>query len=89
MATPTAYGSSQARNWIQDIAVTYVRSFNPLPQARNQTHAFTETQATALRFLTHCTTVGTPHLFYFYVDQAIINLLEKEQFQQEANCGIW
>ena len=35
--------------------------FNPLHQARNQTHTSAETQAATVRFLTHCTTEGTPH----------------------------
>ena len=35
-------------------------SFNPLHQARDQTCASIVTQASAVGFLTHCTTVGTP-----------------------------
>ena len=35
-------------------------SFYPLYQARDQTPAPQQTQATAVGFLTHCTTAGTP-----------------------------
>ena len=34
--------------------------FNPLSLARDQTSAFATIQATAVRFLTHFATVGTP-----------------------------
>ena len=40
------------------------RSFNPLCWAGDQTHSFT---ATWIRFLTYCTTVGTPNLIAFYI----------------------
>ena len=36
------------------------RSFNPLCWAREWTHTSTVTQTAAVRFLIHCTTVGTP-----------------------------
>ena len=42
------------------------RSFNPLCQAKDQTCASTATQVTALGFLMHCTTAGTP-FFSFYL----------------------
>ena len=38
--------------------------FNPLHQARDGTHTSTGTQAMAVRFLTHCITVGT-HITIF------------------------
>ena len=38
------------------------RSFNPLCMGGDQTHASAATWATAVRFLTHCTTEGTPRL---------------------------
>ena len=38
------------------------RSFNPLHQAWYQTHTCAATWVSAVRFLTHCTTVGTPQL---------------------------
>ena len=66
MAIPMEYGSSKARGWIQAIAVTFAEvvvtldPFNPLHQDGAQTHTSTATQATALGFLTHCPTVGTP-----------------------------
>ena len=65
MATLLASGSSQARDWIQAAAVTYAsaaQSFNPLHWARDWTCTSTVTQAAAVKFLTHCTTVGTPIL---------------------------
>ena len=40
------------------------KSFNTLGQARNWTHASTATWATAVRFLTHCATVGTPKHYF-------------------------
>ena len=65
MAAPTAYGSSQSRDWIQAVAVSYATavatdgSFNLLHQAGGQTHTSAVTQTTAVRFLTYCATVGT------------------------------
>ena len=35
-------------------------SFNPLHWAGDQTHTLAATQATAVGFLIHCATVGTP-----------------------------
>ena len=73
MATPEAYGSSLARDWIWATVTTYpaaaanskiaaspTRPFNPLLWARRQTHTSTVTRAAVVRFLIHCTTVGTP-----------------------------
>ena len=40
-----------------------IRSFNSLPQTRDQTCASTTTQATAVGFLTHFTRVGNPSGF--------------------------
>ena len=42
------------------------RSFNPLHQARGGTCTSTGTQATAVRFSTHCTTAGAPSVITFY-----------------------
>ena len=40
---------------------------NPLHRARDWTHTSTVTQGTTVRFLTHCTTAGTPvPLFFFF-----------------------
>ena len=39
--------------------------FNPLHRAGEQMHASAATRDTAVRFLNHCTTVGTPVDFYF------------------------
>ena len=65
MATPIAYGNSWARDWIQAKAANYAAAAAMLDllttvQARNQTHASLATQATAVRFLTHCTIAGIP-----------------------------
>ena len=40
-------------------------SFDPLRQAGDGTHASGVTGATAVGFLTHCTTVGTPCLSFY------------------------
>ena len=57
MATYMAYKSSQDRDWIPATAAT----FNPLCCQREiKVGSSAETQAAAVRFLTHCTTVGTP-----------------------------
>lgn len=47
------------------------RIFNPLRQARDWSHTFAATRATAGGFLTHCVTVGTPGciLFFKYTEQ--------------------
>ena len=68
IAAPTACGSSRANYWIWAIAATYVQ----LQQcqilkrkARDRTYTSKTTQATAVRYLTHYTTAGTP-MFYFF-----------------------
>ena len=38
MATPVAYGSSWARDWLRATGVTYATSFNPLHKAGDWTH---------------------------------------------------
>ena len=43
------------------------RSFNLPHQAGNQTHTSAATLAAAVRFLTHYTTVGTPHIMLFLI----------------------
>ena len=64
MATPIAYGSSWARDWIWVQVHLYhicrnAISFNPLAQAGDQTWASMKTWGLAVRFLTHCATAGT------------------------------
>ena len=54
------------------------RSFNPLPQAGDQTQASTATQAATVRFVTHCATVGTPAKF----------LINNDIFFSSLNAGI-
>ena len=58
MATPAAYGSFSARDWIRATAATYAKSFNPLRQAEDQTLASAVIQATVVAFLTYCPTMG-------------------------------
>lgn len=68
MATPVTYGSSYARDRLQDAAATTTYGSiaampDPLtycirPGTEPTTSAATE--ASAVRFLAHCTTVGTP-----------------------------
>ena len=72
MATLTAYGGSPSQGLNPGHNWSSARSFNPLLQAREQTHASENTQAAAVGFLTHCTTVGTPKVisnitFYFFI----------------------
>ena len=43
-----------------DPSCSNARSFNPLHPARDQTHTSAVTWAAAVRFLTYCTTAGTP-----------------------------
>ena len=64
------HGGSWARDWIWASAAIYTKavattdSFNPLRWATgDQTLASVTTQATAVRFLTHCTTAGTQNDF--------------------------
>ena len=55
------------------------RVFNPLHQARDQTHASAATQAPAVGFLTYCAMAETPILFITYksavLESPVINLL--------------
>ena len=73
MATPTAYGNSKVRDYIQKSAANYAvaaamgRSFNPLHSimpplcwARDQTGTSAATQASAVGFLTLCSMAETP-----------------------------
>ena len=58
----TAYGCSQARNWLQAAAQLWQHQIlNPLNWARYRIWVSVVTQAAAFRFLTHCTTAGTPN----------------------------
>lgn len=43
-----------------DYSCGYAGSFSPLCQARDQTHTSAATQVTAVAFLAHCPTAGTP-----------------------------
>ena len=70
MATPKAYGSSQAKDWIWGATATHAKAvamldpFNPSCWARDWTYTAAATQAAAVWVLTHGATVGTP-LFVF------------------------
>ena len=67
MAALVAYGCFWAKDGIWASLVTWAAAvampdpFNPLCQARDQTHTSQTTWAIAVRFLTHCAMVGTPH----------------------------
>ena len=68
MATPTTMevlgqGLNLSHSCYLHCSYSNARSFNPLCQARNGTHTSATTQATAVGFLTHCTTPRTPELF--------------------------
>ena len=66
MATPVAFGSSWARDWIQVTAGTYAMAtatLHPLNlpyRAGDRTQAYVATWATVVGFLTHWAIVGTP-----------------------------
>lgn len=67
MASPTAYGSLQASQGLNlshgfDLGGSCGNTglFNPLCWAETQTHSAAGILAAAFRFLTHCTTMGTP-----------------------------
>ena len=68
MAALMAYGSflgqglNLSHNCDLRCSCSNSRSFNLLYWAGDQTLVSVVTQATAVRFLTHCTTVGTPAL---------------------------
>ena len=54
-----AYQSSQARDWIKLSQLWPHQIFNPLHWAGGRTHTSAETQAAAVRSLTHCTIAVT------------------------------
>lgn len=84
MATPAAYRSSQDRNRIQATAVhscSNAGSFDPLCWAGDGTHSSTGTWATTVRFLTHCTTAGTPAYFLFFS--------QRSQFSSGSDIQTW
>ena len=60
-------GQCQGLNPSRDLCrnCSSARSFIPLSQARDQTHTSTVNTTTAVRFLTHCATAGTPEYMTF------------------------
>ena len=58
-------------------------SFIPLHRARDQTRTSTVTWATAIWFLTHCATTGTPRIFILTSIAGVYSHFEKES-QVEA-----
>ena len=85
MAAPVAYGSFWARDWFRAAAVSYpqlghTRSFNPPCQARAWSRAsnphLCRMQASAVGFLTHCATAGTPVYILNHKEQR--SLLKKQ-----------
>ena len=71
MASPMACGSPPGQGMHPSCSCNLHHScgntisFNPLYQAKDQTHAFAATQANVAGFLTHCATVGIPTYFLF------------------------
>ena len=59
MATPKAYGKSQARIECQP-QLWQCQVLNSIHRAKDGTCTSTVTQATAVRFLTHWAVAGTP-----------------------------
>ena len=70
MAAPAAYGSPQARDWIQATAVTYATAAatpDPSTHCTRLGVASAVTQATAVGFLIHCATAETPKQTFFLI----------------------
>ena len=92
MAIPTAYRSSQARNWIQAATGTYTAAAampDPLTHCARLRVEPTP-WATAVGFLTHCTTVGTPEPFYFFIPRShhpFLNLVDILKFFHSGFLG--
>ena len=60
MAAPMVYVSSRAGHWIQASFETYAAAVaSHCTGSGDWTHTSAVTQAAAVRFLTHCATVGT------------------------------
>ena len=75
MATPEAYGSFRARDWIklQLKPTPYLQQcqfFNPLHQAGDRKHTSTATWAAIVGFLTHSTPVGTLWSLFYSTSQS-------------------
>lgn len=68
MAASTACGSSQGQGLNLSLTVANAGSFNALLPARDQTHNSVATQATAVGFLTHWATAGTPSEIYYFLN---------------------
>ena len=60
MAVPAAYGCSQARDWIQAMVAATPDPLTRYARGGDQTCTSAATPATAVGFLTHCVTEGTP-----------------------------
>ena len=65
-------GMNESKPQLQPMPqLRHTGSFNPLHQAGDRTCAFAATQATAVGFLIHCTTAGTPEIYplnkFFFV----------------------
>ena len=78
IAAPSAYGNSQARDWIQATAAVHAAAMathwilNPLAWTGVGTCATAATQATAVGFLTHLTTAGTLKKMFICVTELLI-----------------
>ena len=95
MATPMAYGNSQARNWIWTAAATYTamqNPFNPLLWA-----SIAATWSTTVRFLNHCAIAGTPYYSIFFDNNILILWPKKtnimgnfnDLFYSNRNTTLW
>ena len=63
------------------------RPFNLLPWARDQTHNLAVTKATAVRFLTHCATKGTPSVALFgKINYLITIVVSGHNFSVSSPC---
>ena len=88
LATPLAYGSSQASDWIGATASTYItncspRILNPLCWAGESNMCLHRDNA---RSLTCCTTAGTPVLDVFYIPALYIYITDICTFAQNTIC---
>ena len=62
------------------------RSLNPLHWARDQTRTSTVTQASTIRFLTHCTTAEIPKLQTFYIKSESKFQLPKARISTDSSA---
>ena len=96
IAAPSAYGNSQARDWIQATAAVHAAAMathwilNPLAWTGVGTCATAATQATAVGFLTHLTTAGTLKKMFICVTE-LLNIQKWRQSKRlnKENRAPW